>query len=477
MKELPNMEEIWSNESPPELSNLRSLQVMLCKSLSKVINFGSLVKLHKLHYLCIRDCNSVQEIFDLDRPNANGDVKTLSSELTTLELYNLGSLRCIWNKNHCGRVSFLHLERLEAHVCPNLKFMFFPSMVKSLGQLRDLSVKHCNKMEAIIMEELGLETSKTMVFPMLTNLNLQHLESLMCFSRGKHFSLAIQMVTFFSSNEKLMTGSREARSQDHIKSSSNALFCQQVVLPSLETLNITGLDNIEMIWDNQVAANSFPKLKSLFVDKCNKVVTVVPSSILGQLLCLESLKANTCGSLEVVFELRPLNSIDGPQVAVPLKKLMVSRLPKLKCVWKKELTHQVNFQCLHSISVFDCKSLTSLFPASIAKDLVQLEELEINGCGIMELIEKEEGLVPTFDFPKLTSLKLKHLTELKCIYTETHVLHWPTLKTLQVYDCNKLEIFALQLENEMLLHKQPLLLIEKVRPEIICVCFDGEYLK
>ncbi|KAL3729798.1 hypothetical protein ACJRO7_026875 [Eucalyptus globulus] len=232
-----------------------------------------------------------------------------------------------------------------------------------------------------------------------------------------------------------------------------------------------------MIWDNQVAADSFPKLKSLFVGKCNKVVTVVPAFVLGQLLCLESLEANACGSLEVVFEIRPLNSKDGPQVALLLKKLMVSKLPKLKCVWKKELHHQVKFQCLHSISVFECKSLTSLFPASIAKDLVQLEELEINGCGIVELIEKEEGLAPKFDFPKLTSLKLKHLTELMCIYTETHALHWPTLKTLQVYGCNKLEIFALQPENEMLLHKRPLFLIEKVRPEIICVCFDGEYLK
>jgi len=232
-----------------------------------------------------------------------------------------------------------------------------------------------------------------------------------------------------------------------------------------------------MIWDNQVATDSFPKLKSLFVDKCNKVVTVVPSSILGRLLCLESLKTNTCGSLEVVFEIRPLNPIDGPQVALPLKKLMVSRLPKLKCVWKKELHHQVKFQCLHSISISECKSLTSLFPTSIAKDLVQLEEVEINGCGIVELIEKEEGLVPKFDFPKLTSLKLKHLTELKCIYTETHALHWPTLKTLQAYRYNKLEILALQPENEMLFHKRPLFLIEKVRPEIICVCFNGEYLK
>jgi len=42
-------------------------------------------------------------------------------------------------------------------------------------------------MEAIITEEegLGLEISETQAFPMLTSLNLNDLESLMCFSRKK----------------------------------------------------------------------------------------------------------------------------------------------------------------------------------------------------------------------------------------------------------------------------------------------------
>ncbi|XP_039172249.1 uncharacterized protein LOC120295299 [Eucalyptus grandis] len=66
MEGLPNIKEIWSNESPLELSNLRYLEVVQCKSLLKVISSKSLVDLHKLHSICIRDCNSVQEIFDLD---------------------------------------------------------------------------------------------------------------------------------------------------------------------------------------------------------------------------------------------------------------------------------------------------------------------------------------------------------------------------------------------------------------------------
>ncbi|XP_039173426.1 uncharacterized protein LOC120295883 [Eucalyptus grandis] len=237
--------------------------------------------------------------------------------------------------------------------------------------------------------------------------------------------------------------------------------CLQVAFPSLETLHINDMDNIEMIWDNQAIADSFPKLKSLFVYSCNKFVTVVPSYILGQLLCLESLRVEACASLEVVFELQPPNPLDGHHVALLLKELTLSNLPKLKCIWDKEIHHQVKFQCLRSISVSKCKSLASLFPTLVARDLIQLEELEIYECGIVELIEKEEGPIPRFDFPKLTSLKLKLLIELKCIYTGRHALHWPALKTLEVLGCNKVEILASQPKNEMPFHKHPLFFIEK----------------
>ncbi|XP_039173399.1 uncharacterized protein LOC120286272 [Eucalyptus grandis] len=208
-------------------------------------------------------------------------------------------------------------------------------------------------------------------------------------------------------------------------------------------------------------ANSFHNLKSLYVDGCNKLVNLVPSCILGRLLSLEILKASNCGALEVVFELQPLNHLDRNPIAIPLKVLTVSTLPKLKCVWDKELHCQVKFQGLRSISVSRCESLSSLFPTSVAKDLMQLEVLKIDQCGIAEIIEKEDGLVPRFVFPKLTTLELKYLRELKCLYIGTHTSHWPALKRLEVHGCDKVEILASYLENEMPVDKQPLFLVEK----------------
>ncbi|XP_048135377.1 probable disease resistance protein At4g27220 [Rhodamnia argentea] len=186
IEELPNLKEIWSDESPLESSNLRSLKVVQCESLSKVISSRSLAKLHKLETLSINDCSLVQEIFNLEGPSANGDVETLS-ELTTLELNKLGSLRRIWNENPSGIVSFHKLKEFKLDGYDNLEFIFFPSMVKSLPQLKALTVSNCKKMETIIAEEegLGMEISKTLAFSMLTNLRLDRLKSLKCFSRRK----------------------------------------------------------------------------------------------------------------------------------------------------------------------------------------------------------------------------------------------------------------------------------------------------
>ncbi|KAL3729906.1 hypothetical protein ACJRO7_026975, partial [Eucalyptus globulus] len=441
MARLPNLEDLWTDEPPLGLSNLQFLEVFSCESLSRVINSRSLVKLHKLHTLRVIACVSVREIFCLDGLGTDANIETLS-ELNTIYISKLPNLMCIWNKNPCEIVKFHDLKKLAVDGCNNLRFLFFPSMLQSLAQLRELDIRHCKNMEVIIMEEEGLK-SETLVFPMLTNLLIIGLESLTCFSRRKC--------------------TPKAQDEDRVKSCATVLFNQEVAFPSLETLDIKGMDNIEIIWDNQVAANSFHKLKLLELWRCNKLLNIVPSCILGQLRSLENLVVRSCSLLEVVFKLQPLNPLDGhPVVDLPLQKLVLNELPKLKCVWDKELQRRVKFQCFRSITISKCKSLASLFPASVAIHLIQLEKLNIDECGIVELIKKEDGIVPRFVFPKLTSLKLEHLTKLKCIYTGKHASYWPALKTLRVCGHDKVEILASHLENEMSLDKQPLFLIEKV---------------
>ncbi|XP_048135758.1 uncharacterized protein LOC115745815 [Rhodamnia argentea] len=396
--------------------------------------------------LKIGDCKKMEAIITEEEGLGVEISETLAFPmLTDLSLTRLESLTC-FSHEKCSQedrsldrvqscssvlfnreVAFPRLELLDIDGLDNLGFMLFPSMVKSLAQLRNLSIRHCKKMEAVIMEEegLGMETSKTPAFSMLTNLSLEHLKSLTCFSHG----------------------SRETRSQNRVKSRSSALFNQEVALPSLEKLCITGLDNIQMIWDNQVVAESFPKLKLLSEDECNKLVTVVPSFVLGRLKSLESLVAKACVSLEVVFELQPLLPLDGHPVALPLRELTVSGLPKLKCVWDKELHRQVKFQRLRYVSISKCSGLTSLFPASVTRDLIQLEELVIHECGncriLTEVISykgsKEDHEVA---FHHLKCVELDGLVELKCFSSGGCALIFPLLEDVIVNRCPNMKFFS-----------------------------------
>ncbi|KAK3420026.1 hypothetical protein EUGRSUZ_G00803 [Eucalyptus grandis] len=358
--------------------------------------------------------------------------------LESLLLKKLINLKKICYNHISSSKSFSTLKVIRVESCNKIEVLFPLSLLRGLPQLEEIEVVGCKLMQGIVeaddcgkVELRNLHTLKLRDLPNIKN--------------------------FFSTRIAHLSST----SNDQVNTQVAFFNGQQVAFHSLETLYITGLDNIKMIWDNQVSADSFSKLKLLVVEKCNKLVNVVHSFILERLVSLERLEASYCGSVEVVFELQPLNCLDRHPINLPLKELIISGLPKLKCVWDKELHHHVKFQGLHSIWVFRCESLISLIPASVARDLMQLEELKIDECGIVELIEKEEGLVPKFVFPNLTFLELKHLSELKCLYTGTHTSHWPALKTLKVDGCNKVEILASQTENEMPRHKQPLFLMKK----------------
>ncbi|XP_039173421.1 disease resistance protein At4g27190-like [Eucalyptus grandis] len=278
--------------------------------------------------------------------------------LESLILKNLINLEMICG-SHISSKSFSTLKVVKVKSCDKMEVLFPLSVMRGLPRLEEIQVVSCKLMRTII------EADDCHKFE-LCNLHVLKLHDLP------------NIKNFFNVGSTLLSST----SYDQVSTQIAFFNGQHVAFPSLEALNIASLDNIEMIWDNQVAADSFHNLKSLYVDGCNKLVNLVPSCILGRLLSLEILMARRCGSLEVVCELQPLNLLDGHPIALPLKKLTVSELPKLKCVWDKKLHHQLKFQCLRSISISRCKSLSSLFPTSIAKDLMQLEVLKIDQCGI-----------------------------------------------------------------------------------------------
>ena len=98
------------------------------------------------------------------------------------------------------------------------------------------------------------------------------------------------------------------------------------------------------------------------------------------------------------------------------------------------------------------------------KGLVQLEVLEIFDCGVEELVANENGLeeVPIFLFPRLTSLKLIDLHQLKRFYRGMYTLRCQFLKELVVSNCDEVELLLQEKSLRGEVDKQPLFLVEKV---------------
>ena len=78
----------------------------------------------------------------------------------------------------------------------------------------------------------------------------------------------------------------------------------QVAFPSLETLTIMHMENLKIIWHNQLAKDSFFKLHSLFVEYCENLVNIFESNMLIRFQSLEKLYVHDCGSLQEIFELQ-----------------------------------------------------------------------------------------------------------------------------------------------------------------------------
>ena len=116
-----------------------------------------------------------------------------------------------------------------------------------------------------------------------------------------------------------------------------------------------------------------------------------------------SLKVVDCSSLEVVYDMEWIN-VKEAVTATLLSKLVLYFLPSLKHIWNKDPYGILTFQNIKLLEVGHCQSLKYLFPASLVRDLVQLQDLRVSSCGVKELVVKEDGVetTPRFVFPIMT---------------------------------------------------------------------------
>ncbi|XP_031280232.1 probable disease resistance protein At4g27220 [Pistacia vera] len=337
LSEFPTLKERFWNAKVPASSfySLKLLVLDTCLDTSTAIPFNVLCNLKNLEKLEIRNCDTLKEVFDMEGQ--------LNVDRHTLKKSNLEVL------------DFNNLKSFKVHNCRSLRRIFTPSIILGLAQLEEIEVKNCALIEESILKEEEKEADiEKIVVPQLNSIILESLPNLTSFYSGmntlecpalKAITVAKcpQIETFVFTNIK--------HQSDHIV----PLLSEKVVFPSLEKMFLSRLDNLHLIWHNQLHAGSFGKLKQVTIEFCEKLMTIVPAN-------------NSQGLL--------------------------------------------TFHNLESLHVEKCWSLKSLFPVSTATGLVKLKKLSIYSCELEEIVANEEVEgAPSLDLsgkvmPNLESLSL-----------------------------------------------------------------------
>ncbi|KAG5255240.1 disease resistance protein [Salix suchowensis] len=383
--------------------------------------------LNNLTSVEIDDCESLEEVFELgEADEGSSEVKELRllSSLTRLELERLPELKCIW-KGPTRHVSLRSLVYLKLQGLDKLTFIFTLHLAQSLVHLETLRIHGCGELKHLIREKDDEReiTQESLRFPKLKTL-------------------------FISGCDKL----------EYVfpVSVSPSLLNLAQSLVHLETLRIhycSGLKHLigEKDDEREIIPESlgFPKLKTLFIEGCDKLEYVFPVSVSPSLLNLEEMEIEFGANLKQIFYSGEGDALtrDGIINFPQLRKLTLSRpknftaqLPSLQVLAIKGHEELGDFLAqlqghtnLREISIRDCKGAQDLMLAGHELSRLSLERVELNSMPDMRCIWK--SLVASH----LTTLEVSRCEKLTHVFTGSMVASLVQLQFLTILACEELE--------------------------------------
>ncbi|KAK6127154.1 hypothetical protein DH2020_039102 [Rehmannia glutinosa] len=216
-----------------------------------------------------------------------------------------------------------------------------------------------------------------------------------------------------------------------------------VMLRSTEYLRLAGHGSQNAV--DELIPEGFKLLKQLQIGHCSKMEylvdgthQVLPTN--GFFPCLESLCLEDLPVFMEIFRCQLPVGLFGE-----LRNLKLHRLPALLHVCRSP-TQSVSFSNLRSLHVSHCPKLRSLLSLSVAQDLMQLEEIKIEYCEMMEEIFSEErcddGKISNrILFSKLNYLELDTLPNLTSFCKNARI-EFPQLREMCIQSLQKLITFC-----------------------------------
>uniref|UniRef100_A0A165ZK31 Uncharacterized protein n=1 Tax=Daucus carota subsp. sativus TaxID=79200 RepID=A0A165ZK31_DAUCS len=417
---------------------------------------------------------------NVDASSIFNDHKGAFDDLKILNIYicdNMGHLARISRDGIQDSVQsatcFSKLSILKISRCSKLKYLFCNNIAKTLVQLQELSVDHCDSMEAIVMNE-GTSDGEIINFSKLRSLDIEDMPKLRSFCAensdypsAQSLVLLDRMVAFLSleyisirecgSLRRMFASSvardlkqlkkmivRECKEMRSITRVDEQEISDGILFPELTYLELVDLPNLMSFWSNQngkadtckapliprLSPNvvpDFPDPKSFFDDENFKLYMPILNKICDQIITL---------SLLTTVEL--------------------ARLPNLK-----RFFHVANYEfhmpVLKMVEICECGLSDTLFTRSIFNNLQQLEELHISDCKLLDGIFEDavgDEIVDMSDriitLNRVSTVYLDGLPKFKSVfYGATYECRMPALRNVTIAGCELHILFTCSVFREI----------------------------
>ncbi|KAF3457002.1 hypothetical protein FNV43_RR01659 [Rhamnella rubrinervis] len=419
------------------LKRSEDLHLIGLKKVKNVAYMLDIMGFPQLKHLRLEDSDEIRRIVNsigniLSRPPA-------LPSLETLHLKGLKNLEMIAHGNLLAE-SFGKLTEITVKICGKLKGLFSVNIARKLERI---TVEHCMMMEQIISHGREGDVLNDYREPIDKNCQLLSL-------RLKNLP---KLVEFCS---KFVTPSTSEESDNQgIHDSAKPLFKGEVELPKLESLELESL-NFEYIWNypQLPSSFSFQSLKILIVVGCDSLNSLIPFSMIGNLVHLQSLCVERCKAMkEVVF----IKESSGEEGNASEKILTFRRLENVKLRSLPNLERfcpgdNVDCPSLLNLEIKDCLKLQTVFsnsmPTSNNTELKTVSSPDIN----IPLFHKNKNWEITSQSHELVAVeKHGHL-----IFRHSRVvtlrnlpdavlqldLTFPNVETLHIIICDKLKVVS-----------------------------------
>ena len=218
--------------------------------------------------------------------------------------------------------------------------------------------------------------------------------------------------------------------------------------------------DVMIICNGQYPDNLFHNIKSLRLTLFQEQ-SAFPSNFLERFINLEMLQISY-SSFETIL---PWESAKMP---TKIKELRLRALSELKYIWslesqldslaqdleslrikdcsslKRLAPSSISFHNLASLTVYQCHGMVNLVTSSTARTLVQLTDMIIDDCKMIEEIVTHEGdeSEEEVSFSCLASLELRNLENLTSFCSKNFTFNFPSLERVVVENCLKMETFC-----------------------------------